>query len=128
MCANLRPLGGLGLRKCRFNNQALVTKLEWGMINEDKPLRVKVLRNKYKVTQNPRNWTLKSSPSSIWKSIHSAKNMLTKGVKWTVGNGQKINVWKDNWVGNVSFVNIMGIEAYDLPDLKVESIINSDRE
>lgn len=54
--------------------------------------------------------------------------MLTKGVKWTVGNGQKINVWKDNWVGNVSFVNKMGIEAYDLPDLKVESIINSDRE
>lgn len=76
-----KALGGLGLRKCKFNNQALVSKLGCRLINEDKPLWVKILKNKYKVPQNPRNWTLKTSPSPVWKSIHSSKNILSKGIK-----------------------------------------------
>lgn len=40
--------------------------------------------------------------SFIWRSIHSAKGIVERGVRWHVGNGQCIRIWDDKWIPNSS--------------------------
>lgn len=54
-----KSYGGLGLRKNKLNNLALVSKLGWRIVNENKPLWVKVLKHKYKIPYNPWMWSFK---------------------------------------------------------------------
>lgn len=40
------------------------------------------------------------SPSFSWKGIWSAKALVKEGMIWRVGNGTKINVWRDPWIAD----------------------------
>ena len=55
----------------------------------------KVLRGEY--FRGESIWTMrqKSGDSWIWRSILSAKDLLERGIKKRVGDGQSINIWKD---------------------------------
>lgn len=82
-----KALGGLGIRMARDNNMALSSKIGWRVTNESKPLWTKVLKQKYSICKNPRNWKNNKKASPIWKCIFSNKNLLYKNFKWAVGNG-----------------------------------------
>ena len=36
--------------------------------------------------------------SFIWRSLASARDLIGKGSRWRVGNGNKIRIWQDNWI------------------------------
>ncbi|XVF53109.1 hypothetical protein PTKIN_Ptkin05aG0073400 [Pterospermum kingtungense] len=38
------------------------------------------------------------APSLTWKSIWEAKSVLKKRVRWKVGNGKSIRIWRDKWI------------------------------
>lgn len=50
--------------------------------------------------------TAKVGLSWIWKSLISAKDLFLKGIKWQVGNGAKIKIWKDKWLPTPSTYKI----------------------
>lgn len=52
---------------------------------------------RYKISEAPIGF----KPSYAWRSILSAKEVVIKGSRWRVGNGDKISVWKDNWVPSI---------------------------
>lgn len=35
--------------------------------------------------------------SYAWASLRGAKSILLEGLRWRVGNGQTIKVWRDDW-------------------------------
>lgn len=37
-------------------------------------------------------------PSYLWRSLWGAKSLLLDGMRWRVGNGLRIAVWKDVWL------------------------------
>jgi hypothetical protein len=39
-------------------------------------------------------------PSYAWRSISQFRHILEAGVKWRVGNGLQISIWKDRWLPN----------------------------
>lgn len=39
------------------------------------------------------------NPSYAWRSIWSSRSILNLGVRWRVGDGKSINMWRDAWVG-----------------------------
>ena len=43
--------------------------------------------------------------SKFWKGILSSRSLLREGVRWMVGNGQKIRFWEDNWLGEKSLTH-----------------------
>ena len=41
---------------------------------------------------------LGTNPSFIWRSLLKGQDTLVKGIKWKVGDGRSINVWRDKWL------------------------------
>ena len=40
---------------------------------------------------------LGSKPLFAWQSINSSKDLITKGLAWRIGNGDKVRIWGDKW-------------------------------
>lgn len=38
---------------------------------------------------------LGGQPSYAWRSIHAAQALVRRGMRWQVGNGEHINIWRD---------------------------------
>ena len=44
------------------------------------------------------NAQLGGNPSYEWHSILAARGIIEKGLRWSIGNGKKVNIWKDRWL------------------------------
>ena len=93
-----KGIGGMGFRKGKDFNKALLAKLAWMIASNRDSLCINLLRSKYKVREN---W-IQSEPSKnaspIWKAIEKTKPLIAKGACYLVGNGASINVWMDSWI------------------------------
>lgn len=38
-------------------------------------------------------------PSYLWRSLLACKDLLKEGMAWRIGNGKKVNIWTDCWIG-----------------------------
>uniref|UniRef100_A0A2N9H629 Reverse transcriptase domain-containing protein n=1 Tax=Fagus sylvatica TaxID=28930 RepID=A0A2N9H629_FAGSY len=90
--------GGLGFRKNKNFNKALLAKLAWMVVSNRNSICMKLVRSKYKVRGD---WLFKDpvkNSSPLWRAIEKTKKLITKGACFLVGDGTSINVWKDPWI------------------------------
>ncbi|KAI8573692.1 hypothetical protein RHMOL_Rhmol01G0297000 [Rhododendron molle] len=94
--------GGLGIRKARHQNLALLAKLGWKITTKENSLWVSFLRDKYLHNNSLLSWSwpCKKSASFVWRSITKANFIIKKGVKWKIGDGNSIDLWLDWWFGD----------------------------
>lgn len=98
-----RPLaeGGLGIRLIKQFNQALLGNWLWIFFNEENNLWHKVIAAKYGVHEM--GWDSKipqgAYGSSLRKGIYKGYEVFRKNVTMLVGRGDKVQFWKDVWVG-----------------------------
>lgn len=78
--------GSLGFREMSSFNQAFVAKQGWRLLLCPQSLVTKVLKARY--YKNP----------YIWRSILRGGQVLEKGIRWRISNGEKIHICKDNWI------------------------------
>lgn len=65
--------------------------------------------------------------SYSWRGIWNAKSLLLVGLKWRVGNGNRISVWHDVWLlGNSSSIVPTPLPGANR-DMKVAELIDNDR-
>ncbi|XP_075670141.1 putative mitochondrial protein AtMg00310 [Castanea sativa] len=92
-----RCVGGLGFKKTREVNEALLAKFAWMAASSKQSLYMEVLRSKY----NKEDW-LRSEPSKsatpTWRTIERTNNLIEKGACFLLGDGKSINIWADLWV------------------------------
>ena len=90
--------GGIRLRDLGFFNEALLAKQVWRLMNNPSSLFSKVFKSKY----FPRCSILDANPnkngSYAWRSILSARDLITKGSVWRVGSGVGVRIWGDRWL------------------------------
>jgi hypothetical protein len=89
--------GGMGFRDLHCFNLALLAKQGWRLATQPTSLFSRVFRSKYFPRCSFWQAKLGSSPSFIWRSILAARDLLRKGIRWSVGNGQSVKIWEDNW-------------------------------
>ena len=90
--------GGLGFKKHKDINSALIAKLAWMIVSNRDSLCMQVLRAKYKIKQD---WLRADPPktaSPIWRAIESAKSIILKGACYLIGDGSSVEIWRDPWV------------------------------
>jgi hypothetical protein len=90
--------GGLGFRKNKNFNKALLAKLAWMVVSNRNSICMKLVRSKYKVRGD---WLFKDpvkNSSPLWRAIEKTKKLITKGACFLVGDGTSINVRKDPWI------------------------------
>lgn len=112
--------GGLGVRKARESNTAMLGKLVWELHTQSEKPWVNMLLSKYV----PNRFVLEAPPrrgSPVWNSIFKAIKALKEGFKFRVGNGTS-SFWFTPWSSlgplssQVSFIDLQDI------DLKIQDV------
>ncbi|XP_028092237.1 uncharacterized protein LOC114292475 [Camellia sinensis] len=127
----LKKDGGLGLRKARDTNLALLSNLGWKMLNEDNTLWVEVLKTKYLGQQPFLSKGKGKSISHTWKGILNTRDLLVKGIRWKLGRGSKVRVWKDWWCGDGAFDKDLQSPTNQIPNFEaitVDSLLDENGE
>ena len=86
-------------------NQALLGKWGWELANNQHQLWARTLLSKYGGWNALLYGRNSADFSPWWKDLKSVfqqqhHNSLTSNLRWKVGNGAKINFWKDKWRGD----------------------------
>lgn len=87
--------GGLGFKKAKDNNSALLAKLVWMITSKRDSLCMSILRGKYKVRDSWLRDDQKKHSSPIWRAIEGVKHIIVKEACYLIGNEASINVWQD---------------------------------
>ncbi|KAI9160304.1 hypothetical protein LWI28_006978 [Acer negundo] len=84
--------GGLGFKDLYAFNQALLAKQAWCLLISPSSLAGRILKAKYYKNGNFLQASFKPGGSYIWRSILWGREILHKGLRWQVGNGEHIKV------------------------------------
>ncbi|KAL5579373.1 hypothetical protein UlMin_011815 [Ulmus minor] len=90
--------GGLGFRHLAHFNQALLGKQVWRFIQRPNSLLYRVFKAKYFHSSTIWHASANSKASYVWKSILWGRNQVAKGIRWRVGDGSSISVYKSRWI------------------------------
>lgn len=88
-----KNFGGLGFRRMRDINMALLAKLGWQIAAGENKLWVNLLTEKYCSRYSFFNVEKGASDSPMWKAILESRSVVCKGACYKVGDGLSINIW-----------------------------------
>nr|XP_023915730.1 uncharacterized protein LOC112027287 [Quercus suber] len=89
--------GGLGFKDLGKVNEAMLAKQVWRLVHDRSSLFYRVFKEKY-FPQGSIFKATSSSASYAWKSILRSRQLIKKGAKWRLGDGQSIRIFIDRWL------------------------------
>jgi hypothetical protein len=90
--------GGMGFRDLHLFNQAMLAKQAWRLIAFPDSLCARLLKAKYYPSGELTDTAFIKNPSPCWQGIMHGLELLKKGIIWRIGNGEKVRIWRDNWI------------------------------
>jgi hypothetical protein len=96
-----KSLGGLGFRDMALFNQAMLGRQCWRLITEPNSLCARVLKARYFPNCDVLDAPQPRSSSYTWRSIQFGMKLVKKGLRWGVGDGEKIKILADPWIPGV---------------------------
>ncbi|QHO51670.1 Putative ribonuclease H protein [Arachis hypogaea] len=112
--------GGLGFKDLEKQNTAYLAKQAWRALKNPNAIWVQILKSIYFPGGN--FWTAKGKKGAswVWKSILHGRELLRENAKWSIGDGSKVSIWKDNWIaGRSGPLNINSTDDARVKDLIV---------
>ncbi|PNX74924.1 ribonuclease H, partial [Trifolium pratense] len=115
-----RKLGGLGVRRSRLQNVALLGKLIWEILHSPNKLWVKLFDDRYLKGQLPFNVRIYGG-SAVWNSLVKAMNMLRDGFTLKIGDGNS-SFWFDPWVFKERLSSVVPYVDIHDTSLKIQEV------
>ncbi|KAL0411831.1 UNVERIFIED_CONTAM: hypothetical protein Slati_3772800 [Sesamum latifolium] len=119
--------GGLGFKRLRLQNLALLAKQAWRIVVNSQGLAHSVLRARYFPDNSFFLALPVSNPSFTWRSILAARPLLMGGIRWKVGDGRLINVMNDPWLSRPPTFKIIAHPKSLPPSATVSELLTEDR-
>ena len=116
--------GGLGFRDLRCFNLALLAKQGWRLQTNSTSLFSRVYKAKYFPHCNFDEATIGRNPSYAWRSLMAAQGVIRRGMRWQVGTGNQIRVWRDKWIPRPSTYKVITPKLPSLNGALVCELIN----
>ncbi|GAA0144626.1 hypothetical protein LIER_05022 [Lithospermum erythrorhizon] len=104
-------------------NFALLGKQGWRVVTKKASLLSKLLKGRYFRRSSFMHAKLGTNPSFGWRSLFEGRKVLTMGIRWRVGDGKEIDIWKDPWIPRTIDFLPRGREAEGLR--RVSQLINN---
>jgi hypothetical protein len=92
--------GGMGFRHFYGFNLAMLRKQGWHLLTSHDTILSRVFKAKYYPKEGFLEAKLGHNPSYVWRSIHASQVVVRGGLRWKLGNGEKVSVWKYPWLRN----------------------------
>ncbi|XP_058749172.1 uncharacterized protein LOC131622119 [Vicia villosa] len=90
--------GGIGFRDLRTFNLAMVAKRGWHLLSNPHSLVSRIYKARYFPHSAFLDAPIGSNPSFVWRSIWQARDLLTLGCRWSIGDGRNIPVMGAPWI------------------------------
>ena len=88
-------VGGMGFRDLVMFNDSLLAKQAWRLLHNKTSLFYKVFNARFFPNMEALDTRM---GSYAWKSILIGRDVIQRGSRWRVGNGEKINIWQHRWL------------------------------
>ncbi|KAM2190433.1 hypothetical protein ACFX1Q_026403 [Malus domestica] len=98
--------GGLGFRDLYAFNIALLAKQAWRFIMQPHLLAFTFFKARYFPSINFLNAPVKTNTSFVWRSVAATHPVISKGLRWQVGDGSCIKIWGDNWLPRENYFKV----------------------
>ena len=115
----------MGFKKLHQFNLALLTKQGWRLQSDQNSLTYKVLKAKYFPRYDFVEAKISCNPSYTWQSIMAAQHVIKEGLRWRVGNRERIRVWEDKWLPLSSTYKVVSPNIFLHADTRVSELIDS---
>ncbi|KAH9724434.1 putative reverse transcriptase/RNA-dependent DNA polymerase [Citrus sinensis] len=110
--------GGMGFRDFTSFNQALIAKQGWRIIQHPESLMARVLKAKYFKQSSFMEAKLGSRPSFVWRSILWGRQIMQKGLRWKIGSGNQVCIYKSNWLPRPE-----AFKPFSPPTLDIQAVV-----
>jgi hypothetical protein len=117
MCVSKRR-GGMGFQNYEDFNQALLAKQAWRLVTSLESPCARVLRARYIKDGDFLTASCPKRSSFTWRIILHGRDLLREGLIWIVGDGEKIQIWEQNWIPRASLKRSVGVR----PDRTVNKV------
>lgn len=121
-----KEMGGMGFRDLKSFNLALLEKQGWRLQISTSSLFYKVYKAKYFPECDFVEANLGSQPSYAWRSIMATQSLVRRGMRWQVGDGERIHIWKDKLIPSPCTYEIIMPEKQLPQGPWVRNLIKSD--
>ena len=94
-----KEIGGLGIQNLEIQNQCLLSKWLFKLINEE-GMWQELLKRKYLRSQTITQVGHKTGDSHFWTGLMKVKDMFLSLGTFQINSGTQIRFWEDRWIGN----------------------------
>ena len=105
---------------------ALLARQGWRLLQHPESLVYRVLKAKYFPQSSVLEAVVPHNASFMWRSICESLVVLNSGLRWRVGTGSKICIWKDAWLRGSTSNRVVSPPRVLDENATVDSLINWD--
>ncbi|XP_058722436.1 uncharacterized mitochondrial protein AtMg00310-like [Vicia villosa] len=117
--------GGLGFRDFKAFNIAMVAKQGWSLLSKPDTLVSRIFKARYFPNNSFFDSSLGYNPSFVWRSIWKAREVLTLGCRWSIGDGSQISVMQDPWFRGSSEGTLRGPQKQEVYHMFVNNLMQA---
>lgn len=93
-----KSLGGLNFREVEGFNQALVAKQVWRLLINPLSLAARFMKSIYYRDGDILSAVQGNNSSYLWRSLLWGRDLLSKGIRFKVGNGENVSMFSNPWL------------------------------
>lgn len=116
----------MGIKELQKFNDVMLAKQVWRLPEDKKSLFHYFFKEIFFPNGNIFS-AKEGSGSFAWKSILKGREIIKKGAKWRVGNGENILIYRDRWLPDPQQANIQSLPTFYGYDAQVAVLIDKER-
>ncbi|CAN1778200.1 Uncharacterized mitochondrial protein AtMg00310 [Linum perenne] len=101
----------------------MLGKQGWKFLSQPDALVTKVFKARYFPKWDFLSAPLGNGPSYVWQSIRKSQEVVRRGSRWRLGNGERVRVWGEQWLRDDENLEVITVPNIQLEGLRVCDLI-----
>ena len=101
----------------------MLAKQMWRLLKDQSSLFYRVFKAKF-FPKGSIFEALAATSSYAWQNILKSRKVILMGMRWRMGDGKSIDIYRDNWLPGKGFARIVSPQVAALEGAQVAAFIN----